>query len=239
MSDLTQAWHFVGDTLRDGSPIPPDGEWLEHTGEVEVCKSGLHASERLLDALQYATGTTLCRVECDRIVECEPDKFVCRRRRIQWRVDADGLLRDFARRCAWSVLHLWEPPENVVDYLRSGDASLMAAAMHSAWAAAKYVAWDAADAADAAKSAAKDVSIAGTAAAAAKSAAIAGTAADAADAARYAAWAAVRAAARDTQNEWLTEMVEQLHAGEYVKWTPVTKKPHSNIAHVAVQKGGE
>ena len=24
------AWHFVGDRLRDGRPVPKDGEWLEH-----------------------------------------------------------------------------------------------------------------------------------------------------------------------------------------------------------------
>lgn len=38
------AYHFCGDTLRDGRPIPADGEWLEHTGEVEICETGLHAS---------------------------------------------------------------------------------------------------------------------------------------------------------------------------------------------------
>jgi hypothetical protein len=27
MKDHVLAWHFVGATLRDGRPIPPDGEW--------------------------------------------------------------------------------------------------------------------------------------------------------------------------------------------------------------------
>ena len=36
-------WHFVGDTLRDGRPVPPDGEWLEHTGPIDWCRSGLYA----------------------------------------------------------------------------------------------------------------------------------------------------------------------------------------------------
>ena len=52
-----KAYHFVGSTLRDGSPIPGDGEWLEHTGEVKICSSGLHASKHPFDALrpwQYA-----------------------------------------------------------------------------------------------------------------------------------------------------------------------------------------
>ena len=27
MTGTVLAWHFVGDTLRDGRSIPPDGEW--------------------------------------------------------------------------------------------------------------------------------------------------------------------------------------------------------------------
>ena len=38
------AYHFVNATLRDGRPVPPDGEWLEHDGAVVMCESGLHAS---------------------------------------------------------------------------------------------------------------------------------------------------------------------------------------------------
>jgi hypothetical protein len=51
------AWHFCGDTLRDGRPIPPDGEKLIHDGELVMCVSGLHASKNILDALTYAPGT--------------------------------------------------------------------------------------------------------------------------------------------------------------------------------------
>ena len=46
------AWHFVGDCLRDGRPIPADGEWLIHKGPVEICASGrthhaqLHSEHR-------------------------------------------------------------------------------------------------------------------------------------------------------------------------------------------------
>src|ERR1035441_5665244 len=31
-------WHFCGATLRDGAPIPPDGEWLEFEGPVKMCE---------------------------------------------------------------------------------------------------------------------------------------------------------------------------------------------------------
>ena len=44
-------YHFTGDTLRDGRPIPKPGVWLKHDGPVIPCKSGLHASEHPFDAL--------------------------------------------------------------------------------------------------------------------------------------------------------------------------------------------
>ena len=58
-----KAWHFVGEMLRDGRPVPPDGEWLVHDGKLVMCESGYHASEQLLDALYYAPGSIICRVE--------------------------------------------------------------------------------------------------------------------------------------------------------------------------------
>jgi hypothetical protein len=45
-----EGWHFTGPTLRDGRPLPADGEWLEHAGPLVMCESGLHMSE-LLTAL--------------------------------------------------------------------------------------------------------------------------------------------------------------------------------------------
>jgi hypothetical protein len=106
-----RAYHFVGATLRDGSPIPPDGVWLEHTGPITICQAGYHASRHPFDALQYAPGATLCLVEIDGdIVESE-DKLVGRRRRIVARIDATDLLRRFACDCALTVAHLWDMPE--------------------------------------------------------------------------------------------------------------------------------
>lgn len=35
------AYHFVGTTLRDGRPVPPDGVWLEHDGPIAIRESGL------------------------------------------------------------------------------------------------------------------------------------------------------------------------------------------------------
>ena len=147
-------YHFVGATLRDGRPIPPDGEWLEHDGKVVMCHSGLHASRHPFDTLQFAPGSTLCLVECEDIVTEHDDKLVCRRRRIVARIDATDLLWRAAREYAQAVLHLWDAPQVVKDFLASGDESLRAAARAAARGAALAAAWDAAR--DAARDAAWD-----------------------------------------------------------------------------------
>lgn len=140
---MIQAWHFVGDTLRDGRPVPKDGEWLVHTGPVEICATGLHASRRPAHALQYAPGPVLCRVECDDVVDDQDDKLVCRRRRIVQRADITETLRYYARMQALSVINMCDdPPDVVLDYLMTGDESIRAAAGAAAWAAA----WSAFDA---------------------------------------------------------------------------------------------
>ena len=151
-------YHFTGEKLRDGRPIPPIGEWLVHKGPVVPCQSGLHMSEHPFDALQNAPGPHLHRVELegDLTPHGNPvDKWVGRRRRILASIDATGLLREFARWCARSVLHLWDAPEVVRRYLETGDESLRAAAWaagaaagaagdaagDAAWAAAGAAAW--------------------------------------------------------------------------------------------------
>lgn len=135
------AYHFVGETLRDGRPIPADGEWLEHDGEIEICMSGLHASSHPFDALEYAPGNTLCLVEVDGDISEQEDKLVCRRRRIIARIDAEPLLREFARWCALQVIDLWDAPDVVRQYLTTGNESLRAEAW-DALAAARAAVWD-------------------------------------------------------------------------------------------------
>ena len=107
------AYHFCGATLRDGRPIPADGEWLVHEGQVTICETGLHASSHPFDALQFAPGATLCIVECEDIVTEHVDKLVCRRRKIVKRIDATELLWKASREYAKSVLHLWDAPQVV------------------------------------------------------------------------------------------------------------------------------
>jgi len=120
------AYHFVGDTLRDGRPVPPDGEWLRHIGPIHMCKAGLHASKDPFDALQYAPGEILCLVELDGEIIEDTDKVVARRRKIIKRIDATDLLRKFSR-----------------DQWAAASAAARDAASAAARDAARDAAWDA------------------------------------------------------------------------------------------------
>lgn len=170
--DANLAYHFVGKTLRDGRPVPADGEWLEHDGELELCASGLHASLDPFDALQSAHGSTLCIVELGGEIAHGHDQVVATRRKIIKRIDAEPLMLEFARWCALQVIDRWDAPDVVRQYLTTGsealrDAALAAtrdaardtaldAARDASWAAAWDATWDAAWAAaqDAARDAA-------------------------------------------------------------------------------------
>ena len=211
---MKQAWHFVGDKLRDGRDIPDDGEWLIHEGEVRICRTGLHASENIIDALRYAPGFTVCHVECDDVREEENDKFVCTKRRILWRLDAKGIISAWSRRVASDVLHLWDAPDVVKRFLETGENARAAAnaaraaanAARAADAAAYAAAYAAYAAADAAAYATANAANA-TADAAYATAYATAYAARAADAAAYAANAAY-AAAQKKYETWLLEAIE-------------------------------
>jgi len=179
-------YHFVSSTLRDGSPIPADGEWLSVDGQIELCARGLHASEYVADAVRYAPGTTLCLVELDGEIIKGNDKLCARKRKIIARLDATVLLRKNACESALSVAHLWKMPAIVRQYLETQDESIRVEAHKTADAAAAYAAASAADAADAAAYAA-------------------------ASAAAYAAYAAsAAAAAADSQRiKFLTDLLDE------------------------------
>src|ERR1019366_370637 len=181
-------YHFTGTKLRDGRPVPAIGEWLTYEGKVQMCESGLHASADPFDALQYAPGALLHKVVLKSIVEKKDDKVVARSRKIIVTINVTELLRRFARLQALGVIHLWDAPTVVKEYLTTGDENLRAAARDAAGDAARAAAWAAEGAAGAAARGA-----AGDAAwAAARDAAWAAEAA-----AWSAAWVAAEAAARD------------------------------------------
>ena len=239
--DKILAWHFLpdGGNLRWGKwknrKVRPLVTYV-HKGRLELCEVGLHASVEPLDALKYAPGSIICRVQCSDRVEYGEDKLVCGRRRVLWIADATRTLHEFAIWCAEQALGLVAAPDpRSLDALRvkrlwldgkATDAELSAAwdaasaavsdaAMEAASAAARAAAWSARDAAMGAASAAARAAAWSARAAAwsARDAAMgaARAARDAASAAASAAaWAAAREAAWDAQNEELTRRLEGL-----------------------------
>jgi hypothetical protein len=189
-------YHFTSDILRDGRPVPPAGKWLRHEGELIPCEAGLHASEHPFDALQYAPGSLLHKVELsgEIIPHGNPvDKVCASGRKILATVNAEDLCRKFARRVALDVIDKWDAPKVVRDYLTTGDETLRDAAWDAAWTADRAVARDAA--LDAARAAACDAAYA-----AARDAAC--------EAAMDAAWTAAWTAALTKYRAWFLEMVE-------------------------------
>lgn len=226
-TEPVMAWHFVGDTLRDGRPVPADGVWLRHEGKCEICRAGLHASRRLLDAINFAREPMLCRVECMEIEDEQPDKLVCRARRIVARFDATDLLRKASRKFALDVAHLWDAPDVVLQFLRSGDESLEDVVRDAAWGAARDAAWGATE--DAAQAAARAAACASGWSAWREPVtaldAVQNTAWDAAsaaqsamgaerDAAQNAAWKAALAAVQSAQNDWVTQRALEIIAAQ-------------------------
>jgi hypothetical protein len=182
------AWWFAPSDEKlghqDGRAITL-GETHEIGDPLELCANGLHASVSAFDALRYASSSILYRVEIHDAIS-DTDKICGRRRKYLARINAEPILRRFARECALEVLHLWDAPDVVKKYLETGDENLRAAARDAASAAARATAWDQArDAArDAAWAAARD---------AARHAA--------SDAAYAAAWAAAWTAASDPERD--------------------------------------
>jgi len=128
------------------------GETHKISGDIVPCQHGLHLSKRIIDALNYAPGSVIYRVVGSGVIipHGNPvDKYACSERTyIAGGIDISNTLRLFARKCALDVIHLWNPPDIVIKYLKTGDESIRAAAEDAARAAAWDAAWDARAAAE-------------------------------------------------------------------------------------------
>jgi len=212
-----KAWHFTGTSKRlgygDGRLIEI-GRTLKVQGDLRMCHNGLHASKRLIDALEYAPGPYVWRVEIGGDIIRDNDKAVASERTALWGYDSTDVLKIFSRRCALDVVHLWDAPDVVVKYLRGGDQEIRDASKSASAASAAWDAWDVraasyTDAAWAAR-AAWDASAASAAwdACVSRAASTASTAARAAAATSAAAWdSAAWNAVRTMQNRRLEAMI--------------------------------
>ena len=200
-------WHFCdGWKLRDGTPLEI-GRTYTVDGPTKLCERGLHSSIRLLDALRYAPGSFVCRVESWGDIKSESNKLVSLNRTVVAVADATICLHNCACDVAEAALLIaditdqrcWDALEAKRAWLRGeiSDDDLNAArdaARDAAWAAARDAARDAAWAAawdaawDAARNAARDA---------------------ARDAAWAAAWGAAWGAARDAAWDEINSVFEK------------------------------
>ena len=141
MSKSKLYYHFTTDKLRDGTKIPPIGEWLIYPKKPIICQQGLHASEHPFDALKYAPGNLLHLVELSGIETIQADKVVAKGRRIIATIDSTELLQRAARKFALDVIDLWNPPDIVREYLITGDRSKARASSEAATRAAQAASW--------------------------------------------------------------------------------------------------
>jgi hypothetical protein len=112
-------WHFTTLDKKlgygDGRPIIA-GEKLTVPGPIVLCKSGLHASKRLLDALKYAPGAYLWEVELSGEVIHGNDKSVATERTALCGFDASEVLRKFSRMVALQAVEKhWDPDVHVIE----------------------------------------------------------------------------------------------------------------------------
>ena len=197
---------------------------VEGGGELDLClcRHGLHASKRALDALRYAPGAVACRVSLSGERLNDIDKSCAAERTVLAMADATNLLHEFACCCAEVALLIagyddkrcWDAIEAKCAWMRGEMTRKQVYAVRTdIWSTAEaFAAAEAVEAADArgyAATAAIGSVVSATATASAPRSA-SWAAADAAEAAGYASWAAVEAAryaAENMQNELLESML--------------------------------
>lgn len=147
-----ECWHFASANRRlgygDGRLIVV-GAVHEVAVTPKCCETGLHGSIRAIDALKYSSGPIISRVRISMEIDQQDDKLCGRRRKYLAVADATDELRSFSHWCALQVIHLWDAPDIVRQYLETGDESTRGAAWTAAWhaanaAAASAAAWHAA-----------------------------------------------------------------------------------------------
>lgn len=99
-------WHFLREdgTTGYGNRKPVPGKLMHCRGELVLCENGLHASRRAIDALYYAPGPIVQRVELIGVRIDDTDKSCARTRRCLWIADAERTLHEFAVWCAERAL---------------------------------------------------------------------------------------------------------------------------------------
>jgi len=104
------AWHFLPHNKRlgygDNRVVQAGKTYRLKSGIPTLCRNGMHGSRRLIDAIHYAPGDIVCRVDITGDIRTSSDKIVGRNRKVLWMLDVANVLHEFACRCAEDVFSL-------------------------------------------------------------------------------------------------------------------------------------
>lgn len=135
--DTLNGWYFARESKKlnyGDNRLIEIGKTHRVRGELELCSHGLHASERAIDALGFAPGPIVYRVQLHGTILRSDDKACATARTyIAGGIDATETLRGFSRWCALEVAHLWDMPPIVRQYLETGDETIRDAARDAAY----------------------------------------------------------------------------------------------------------
>ena len=138
-------WHWLANSreLQYGSGGRTLGTWdvCHAPGTPVLCYTGLHWSPRIIDALNYAPGSIICRVETWGETVHDDDKSASEYRQIRWWIDAEMVLWSWA--CDTAEAALCAAGE-------TDERSLSAIALRRDWLGGRVVSdqeWDAASSA--------------------------------------------------------------------------------------------
>jgi len=107
MIETIEAWHFLPSNLKLGYGDNREvkvGETLTVDTPLELCKSGLHASFTIRDAMLYQSGPICCKVEIGLDGKQNENKIVSSFRKVIWMKDCTRILHDFSCLCAERTL---------------------------------------------------------------------------------------------------------------------------------------
>jgi len=102
------AYHFLNENRKlqfEPHTLVEPGQKLEATQHpLSLCEYGLHASKTVLNALEYAPGPILCRVQLSGKILHDTDKSCAEYRRCIWMFKTTQVLHEFACWCAEQAL---------------------------------------------------------------------------------------------------------------------------------------
>ena len=146
-----RCWHFARNDMKlgygDNRDIMP-GEVLSVDCKPVLCRSGLHGSIDIMDALNYAQGHIICLVDIWGEVQQEDDKLCGTHREVIQMWDGEDILRYFAWWCALQSRSSWCVAMTVYAGMDAAESAVYAAR----YAARSADLWDAAWSAGAARS---------------------------------------------------------------------------------------